>query len=142
MRASDFIKVLRKIIREEVREVVREEIKALKPMITENSTQLTNKRITTTQQRPKRQHVKDGSLSTMLRETAESMRSNPATDYDDWPSMGGLMTSEQVNPSMGHQPTNNHFQESHNDLPASMPVKNYANILKAAEQISQDKYRG
>lgn len=142
MKGSEFIKILRKVIREEVREVVREEIKALKPMLIENKARPTSKQSSQLQQRPKarQQYTIDGAFSSILKETAESMYNNPVSDTEDWPNIGGLMTSEQVTPTMNYSvPSNN--KQSHSTEPTGL-MRDYSAILKSADAISQNNYRG
>jgi len=147
MKGSEFIKLLRKVIREEVRDVVREELKSIKPMIIENKTRPTIKQVAPQQkmqQKPqqKPQYTIDGAFSRILKETADSMNSNHATEMEDWPDMnGGLMTSEQLTPAMNYSAPSNNMQ-SHSSDPTAGLMRDYSAVLKSADAISQNTYRG
>ena len=130
MKASDFVKILRKVIREEVRTVVQEELKAFKPVITE----VKSKPI---QQQPKPQPKRttplvtfDGALADILNETAQSMAASPAEE--EWPDMnGGLMTSEHAQHS---RPQARH---DFSGDPTAAYMKDYSSVMKAADNIAQ-----
>lgn len=143
MKGSEFIKLLRKVIREEVRDVVREELKSIKPMIIENKTRPTIKQVPSQQKMQQKPHYTiDGAFSRILKETADSMNSNHATEMEDWPDMnGGLMTSEQVTPAMNYSAPSNNMQ-SHSSDPTAGLMRDYSAVLKSADAISQNTYRG
>ena len=58
MKGSEFINLMRKVIREEVRTVVREELKAIKPLLMEKQQPTVTKKPTTQIARPQSQQRK------------------------------------------------------------------------------------
>jgi hypothetical protein len=136
MKASQFVELLRKVIREEVRSVVKEELKAIKPIISE-----TKKSTPPSSQQPVKKRTTpivtmDGAIGDLLRETADSMHNNPWPDMNDGP-----LTSDQA-PSFGlanlvsEQP-----QPNFSNDPTTAFIKDYSSILKKAEQHAEN-YRG
>lgn len=148
MKAINFIKVLRKIIREEVKQVVREELKSVKPLISERHryTATPIKKVVkpdSIKQEPARRNYPlvtiDGALGDILNETANSMYNNQE-QYEEWPDMnGGPVTSEHV----GDMDMMNGFstpQQAYSNMsgdPANMFMKDYSKVLKSAEEKSQ-----
>ena len=152
MKVEAFVKVLRKIIREEVRQVVKEELKSIKPVLNERQTVTSAKKVapkTTTQKNVSRNYplvTIDSALNNILKETADSMRSRPSEEYEEWPDMNAnfgttadLAGFGQATPDFfddeapGYYPTSND--------PTAAFMKDYSNVLKSAEQKSQG-YRG
>jgi len=146
MKAIDFVKVLKKVIREEVRQVVKEELKALKPLINERQNVVPAKKVVK-QESVRRNYplvTIDGALGDILNETANSMYANNSNEYDEWPDMnGGPMTSEHAG-DMGMMDGFSDSRQTYTNMtgdPASMFMKDYSKVLKSAEEKSQN-YRG
>ena len=146
MKSIDFIKVLRKVIREEVRTVVKEELQAYKPLLKETTKQVTTKPIVQKAQ-PKPKQMPDlgikGPLADVLKETYASMQQVPASimegyeeaDTNEWPDMnGGTFTSEQA-PAM--PPTRTQPTQRFNPDPMAGLMKDYSAVMKAADQHAQ-----
>lgn len=142
MKGSEFINLMRKVIREEVRTVVREELKTIKPLLMEKQQPTVTKKPTpTTFARPQRTKPLvqfEGPLKSILEETARSMQFAPSEEEEEWPEMNmGMMTSEDVPASMGR--TNMRVAMSNDPTEAFM--KDYSKVLKTAEQIANNNYR-
>lgn len=145
MKASKFVEVLRKVIREEVRSVVKEELKALKPVIAETKKQVPIKK----QAPPKRTTplvTIDGVIGDLLRETATSLQNQNIED--EWPDMNGGPLSSQmfaadINEDGFAQPQQRDpgTYERMNGDPTSMFIKDYSKVMKAANDHAQN-YRG
>jgi hypothetical protein len=147
MKSIDFIKVLRKVIREEVRTVVKEELQAYKPLLKETTKQVTTKPIAQKAQ-PKVKPMPDlgvkGPLADVLKETYAAMQQTPTSimegyeDIDttnDWPDMnGGTFTSEHA-PAMA--PTRPQPTQRFNPDPMAGLMKDYSAVMKAADQHAQ-----
>ncbi len=152
MKAADFAKILKKIIKEEVRTVIRQELReALK----------TNKQpvreggpyegmsFTPASEEAKAAPVpKTGnvSLDGILAETANAVRNGQSAMIEDdaaYPNMASQFTADQAQ-GFGHM-MNQHDQSAHmepavnpND-PTSAFMKDYSQVLKTAEAISSRK---
>ena len=140
MKGSEFINLMRKVIREEVRTVVREELKAIKPLLMEKQQPTVTKKPITQIARPQRTQPLaqfEGPLKSILEETARSMQSAPSEE-DEWPEMNmGMMMSEDVPASMGH----NSMRAAISGDPTAAFMKDYSKVLKTAEQIANNNYR-
>ncbi len=139
MKGSEFISLIRKVIREEVRTVVREELKVIKPLLMEKQLTVTKKPMTPVARPQKTQSSIqfNGPLKSILEETARSMQSTPSEE-DEWPEMNmGMMTSEDVPATMGR--TN--MRAAMSNDPTAAFVKDYSHVLKTAEQIANNNYR-
>lgn len=152
MKSIEFIKILRKVIREEVRTVVKEELKAYKPTLVEASKPVTKKQTIPVQQsQPKIKPMPDlgikGPLADVLKETYASMQQAPSTimeghemyeqaEMQDWPEMnGGTFTAEQA-PAMPMRSQPTQTQRFNPDPMASL-MKDYSGVMKAADQHAQ-----
>ena len=139
MKGSEFINLLRKVIREEVRTVVKEELKALKPLLMEAEKQkqiVTKKAAITKPQRTQPLVQFDGPLKSILEETARSMQQG--SQEEEWPEMNmGMMTSEDAQGFAG----NSSMRAVMSGDPTSMFIKDYSQVLKTAEQIASNNYR-
>lgn len=152
MKASQFVDLLRKVIREEVRSVVKEELKSIKPLIAER------KAVTQPKPQPQRQRPQapartapivsfDGPLGDLLNETAQQMYSQPAEE--EWPDMnGGAFTAEDApmmglgsllddedgfaQPQAARTPTRNFSGD-----PTAAFMKDYSGVMRSA-----DEYQG
>lgn len=145
MKASDFIKILRKVVRDEVRTIVKEEIKALKPLLTESKPVIKAKPQQPIAQ-PKRSSplvALDGPLGEILRETAMSMQSTPEP-AEEWPEMNqGTYTSDMLGADINEdgfieQPRSNvgNYERMNGD-PTAAFMRDYSKVMKAADQHAQ-----
>jgi hypothetical protein len=138
MKAVDFAKLLKEIIRKEVRTVIRQELReALK----------TNKQpikdIQSTTHAPVTQQpihkTGNASLDGILMETANAMRSGQAAPLGDdgaYPDMAPQFTADQAQ-GFGH------MASQQTAMPPSGTdafVKDYSSIMKSAEAIHDKKY--
>jgi len=156
MKASEFINLMRKVIREEVRTVIREELKSLKPLLMEKSSpkrvgiadhisqparipQVKIKQAERTIQEPRF----TGPLADLLNETYESMIARPQEE-DEWPDMNnGPMDSQMFAGMEGSTMGLNSMLADESSLPASRGysdptnafVKDYSAIMKSADAI-------
>lgn len=155
MKGSEFITIMRKVIREEVRAVVKEELKAFKPVIVENKTVTrhqvpTAKEITHMPQLPKPSKKApvvtiDGMLGELLNETAQSMYNDPnwSADQQEWSDINnGPVTMNNMPGAMGTriQQTQMASQNFSGD-PTAVFMKDYSQVLKQANAIA-DGNRG
>lgn len=130
MKAIDFVKIIRKVIREEVRTVVKEELKAFKPTIVEAKKKPAP--IQAVQQPVRKTPLVsfDGALADILNETAQSMMSNP--EEESWPDMnGGPITSEYA------QTTRPQSSYNFSGDPTDQYVRDYSSVMKAADAKAQ-----
>jgi hypothetical protein len=147
MKGSEFITLLRKVIREEVRTVVKEELKAIKPLLAEARTVQKPKPTQPVTTKPLQKRTTpivsiDGALGDILRETAENMYRQPIQDDSEWPDMnGGVMTSQHLGlgddgfmerPSIVSSGMNAGV-----DIGSAPFMKDYSKVLKAADQHAQ-----
>lgn len=150
MKALEFAKLLRKLIREEVTTIVREELKAIKPLLMEKASNNVAKERVIPTQKPKQPQPKrtiptvsfDGPLADILNETAQSMYKTP--QEEEWPDMGGTYTSDQV-PAMGFSNENNIGSFDAGDaLPSygstAAFIKDYSAVMKAADNFKQGNH--
>jgi len=143
MKGSEFIQILRKVIREEVRTVVKEELKAFKPVIVENKSKVTKFEAP---QRPVVQAPRrtmptmptiNGALGDILNETAQSMYNNQ--EDEEWPDMnGGPVTMESMPAMMSMQPANVGRAEAMNGDPTAAFMKDYSGLMKSADELAQN----
>jgi hypothetical protein len=142
MKGSEFIQILRKVIREEVRTVVKEELKAFKPVIVESKNKVTKfeapQRAVVQAPKPKRiMPTINGALGDILNETAQSMYNNP--EEDEWPDMnGGPVTMENMPGMMGMQSANVGRAEAMNGDPTAAFMKDYSGLMKSADELAQN----
>ena len=148
MKAIDFAKILKEIIKKEVRTVIREELKeALKPnkqpLYKAKSQTPMMEKVTKDPSIPK---TGNAGLDAILNETAVSMRngqSAPIADSEDYPDMGSQFTADQAQ-GFGYM-TQQHSQEDTETMqlnpadPTSQFIKDYSTTLKAAEAINNGK---
>jgi len=156
MKASQFVELLRKVIREEVRTVVKEELKPLKSLLAERQSvgaapikkpsQPTQKFINNVRTAPPKPAF-SGPLSSILNETAASMFNTNDSETEEWPDMNnGILTADDAPMSMMSMFNDN------DDLPSSGPMdmsgdptrafmKDYSTVLSKANELSQN-YRG
>ena len=141
MKGSEFINLMRKVIREEVRAVVKDELGYIKTLIAESKTKQPEYKAP--QQRPaapvrRSQPIVqlDGVLGDILRETQESMLNESAgysAETEEWSHMGELMTSDHV-PSMAQMMAPPTMQSNRFDPdPTAAFVKDYSAVMKAAD---------
>lgn len=155
MKGSEFVTLMRKVIREEVRAIVKEELKAFKPVIVENKTVTKReapkvRETTYTQQLPKPAKKApvvtiDGVLGELLNETAQSMYNDPnwSAEHQEWPDMNdGPVTMNNMPGAMGmrmQQPQMTSADFSGD--PTAVFMKDYSQVLKQANAIA-DGNRG
>lgn len=146
MKGSEFVNLLRKVIREEVRSVVKEELKeALKPVILESKARVTQTQpaaTTQVKQKPVKRTIQnptfEGPMADLLAETYTSMMANPIDDQEEeWPDMNmGTMTSHMVQgqpmPMSQGGVANMNREVNMNSL-----MRDYSGVLKAAEAKAQ-----
>ena len=146
MKATEFVNLIRKVIREEVRVIVKEELKAFKPVIVESKSTTIQKGLPPLQtkiQMPARKTnipTFEGALASILNETAQSMMETPqAAEYDEWPEMGdGPVTMDNIPGAMGSSITR---QAAMSGDPTAAFMKDYSSTLKKAESIANQNYR-
>jgi hypothetical protein len=152
MKASDFVNLMRKVIREEVRAIVREELKTIKPLLKETkSTTMQPASIPQVKQKPIQKRTTpivsfDGPLGDLLNETATSMMNE--SYEEEWPDMnGGALTADHA--QMGVQSMSSLSALMDDDAPLpevsgySDPtrafMKDYSAVLKAADAHSMGR---
>ena len=154
MKASDFIKIMRKVVRDEVRTVIQEELRSIKPILNESATKTVRVKQAT---EPSLQSAKTkmpaikttftGPLKDILNQTAQSML-NESYEDDEWPDMNqGALTSEDAQvgiSSMSSLATmlndDAPLPQTHNTSdPTRAFMKDYSAVLKAAEQHAMGK---
>lgn len=146
MKGSEFINLMRKVIREEVRAVVKDEMSYMKTLIKEIKTQQPETRVPATQQKRQAPPIRrsqpivqlDGVLGDILNETANSML-NESVGYEEetaeWPSMGDMMTSDDV-PAMSHMIPGSQAAPQYSRFdsdPTAAFIKDYSGVMKAAD---------
>ena len=138
MKAVDFAKLLKEIIRKEVRTVIRQELReALKT----NKQPIRDVQSTTHAPVTQKPVPKTGnsSLDGILAETANAMRnghSAPIEDDGAYPDMASQFTADQAQ-GFGH------MASQQTAMPPSGTdafVKDYSSIMKSAEAIHNKKY--
>lgn len=144
MKATDFAKILRKIIKEEVRTVIRQELReALKTnkQPVRDIQSITHAPVT---QKP---IPKTGNMSLdgILAETANSVRNGTSTMIEDdaaYPDMASQFTADQAQ-GFGHMTSTQDIAQpspamNPND-PTTAFMKDYSQVLKTAEAINSKK---
>jgi hypothetical protein len=151
MKASEFIDLMRKAVREEVRSIIKEELKPLKLMVESKHTN-TPKPAAPTKQQPLQQTKKKiippqikgikGPLADILAETYMAMQQE--APYDDpeveWPNMDEMFTSKHVPPSFtAQQPIQqNQVRAAMTGDPTQAFMKDYSSLLKKADAIANN----
>ena len=153
MKASDFVNLMRKVIREEVRSIVREELKTIKPLLKETkSTTMQPASIPQVKQKPIQKRTTpivsfDGPLGDLLNETATSMM-NESYHEEEWPDMnGGALTADHAQMGVQSMASLSALMDDDAPLPEaggySDPtrafMKDYSAVLKAADQHSMGR---
>lgn len=153
MKASDFVNLMRKVIREEVRSIVREELKTIKPLLKETkSTTMQPASIPQVKQKPIQKRTTpivsfDGPLGDLLNETAASMM-NESYQEEEWPDMnGGALTADHAQMGVQSMASLSALMDDDAPLPEaggySDPtrafMKDYSAVLKAADQHSMGR---
>jgi len=147
MKAVDFAKLLKEIIRKEVRTVIRQELqealKTNKRPLKKKGTTRTHTDIHSTTHAPVTQQpihkTGNSSLDGILMETANAMRSGnsaPIGDDGAYPDMAPQFTADQAQ-GFGH------MASQQTAVPPSGTdafVKDYSSIMKSAEAIHDKKY--
>lgn len=153
MKASDFVNLMRKVIREEVRSIVREELRTIKPLLKETkSTTMQPASIPQVKQKPIQKRTTpivsfDGPLGDLLNETATSMM-NESYQEEEWPDMnGGALTADHAQMGVQSMASLSALMDDDAPLPEaggySDPtrafMKDYSAVLKAADQHSMGR---
>ena len=153
MKASDFVNLMRKVIREEVRSIVREELKTIKPLLKETkSTTMQPASIPQVKQKPIQKRTTpivsfDGPLGDLLNETATSMM-NESYQEEEWPDLnGGALTADHAQMGVQSMASLSALMDDDAPLPEaggySDPtrafMKDYSAVLKAADQHSMGR---
>ena len=135
MKAAQFIKILRQVVREEVRTVVKEELKTLKPLISEVK-QPTPRKQTQPAKAPRIPTVSlEGPLGDILRETAESFYHQP--QQEEWSELGGgTFTSETIEDTQAYH-NEAPLMGSMSGDPTAMFVKDYSKVMRAADNYQK-----
>jgi len=160
MKASDFVNLMRKVIREEVRSIVREELKTIKPLLKETAQQGLNASLrqglpakTPKVAAPTRKPaitppIFEGPLAGLLNETYESMLNEGIQEEEEWPDMnGGALTADHAQMGIQSMSSLSAMMDDDSPLPEmggySDPtrafMKDYSAVLKAADQHSMGK---
>jgi hypothetical protein len=153
MKAVDFAKILKEVIKKEVRTVIREELKSALGQIPQpsraprsaNEMFLSNPKPKPTA--PIKPMVKTGNigLDSILAETANAIRSGQVSiiEEDSYPDMGGMFTADQA---QGFGYMNQGYDSDIPAMPAVNPndptsvfIKDYSQVLKKAEEIHNKK---
>tara|TARA_R110000803_G_scaffold74905_2_gene139181 strand:- start:1061 stop:1510 length:450 start_codon:yes stop_codon:yes gene_type:complete len=148
MNPKDFIKILKRVIKDEVRAVIKEELKVLKPSINEYSgkTAKTSKDVLRHRPIPKTGQI---GIQGILQETANEIRNgtSPTIEMDptdEWPDINpsGVLQAEDA---QGFA-TMNSMQEVQEEAPYQLTgtgtdqfVKDYSNTLAKSLEITSGK---
>ena len=150
MKATEFVDLMRKVIREEVRAIVKEELKPLKLMVESKNLNTPQKSVITKQaaQPIKKKvvppHIKGikGPLADILAETYMAMQQEaPYEDPEaEWPNMDEMFTSKHVPPSFGTQQpvSHNEVRAAITGDPTQALMKDYSSLLKKADAIANN----
>lgn len=152
MKASDFVKILRKVIKEEVRAVVKEELNSFKPVMTEIISKQVKKQAKFAEHAPVMVENKPTVKRTQPIVSMDDFSSllNEGIDEDEWPDMnGGPMTSDffSADSDFGingfSQQQVQQVQQVHR-APSSTTtgfkdplLRDYSSVLKAADEHAQ-----
>jgi hypothetical protein len=141
MKASDFVKVLRKVMREEMRTVLKEELSAMKPLISEAVATQLKKRAKLAEHKPVVANPPQPVRKTQPIVSMDDFDNmlNEGID-DEWPDMnGGPMTSDFFASDSefgmnGFAPQQLHTNQPVQNFGSSDPLlKDYSKLLKAAD---------
>ncbi len=158
MKGTEFINLMRKVIREEVRAVVKEELKSFKPVIVESKQQSVTKL-----EAPKRKAVQPeplikrqtpvfkGPLADILQETYTAMQNEPPVEDPEaaWPDMnGGVVTMDNMPGGMGMSMAammdddfGSKLNPPSSNTPTNTPplIRDYSALLRKADDIANNK---
>lgn len=144
MKGSEFIKLLRKVIREEVKTVVKEELNAIKPILME----VINSQAKSTKRKPAQPIKRTQPIVTM--DSIDGMLNEGVFDTNEWPDInGGPMTSDLfagdsdfgINGFAPQQLQQIQQVQPRGSNMSDPLLKDYSQVLKAADQRAQS-YRG
>lgn len=155
MKAVDFAKILKEIIKKEMRTVIREELKSALGNISQaprpsRAPQNANEMFLSNPKpiinKPMKPMIKTGNitLDNILAETANSIRQGQSSMIPDeeYADMGSMYTSDQAQGfgygSIDQDETDTVMPYNPND-PTSAFIKDYSHILKKAEEIHNKK---
>lgn len=144
MKAKEFISVLRTLIREEVRAAVRQE---LNEMLTEGkktaTTQIKSTAVSKKPLQPTKKYTGNPVLDQVLNETrlTSDFRQSADVGYDDFGSFTSNNIPSQTMPtSIMDMEINDDYESPLPEMSPSLPfMKDYTQLMKKADQISQQK---
>jgi hypothetical protein len=142
MKSTDFIKILKEVIKREVRSVIREELTtALKPSVTESKHKPTTKKLQ--QSSPTHSSINDiisntaienSPIKDILKETAMSMQSGASQgilEEEGWQDMGGMMTADQAQ-GFGHMTQQSNLSQQVAPSSTDAFIKDYSQVLQSS----------
>ena len=137
MKSTDFIKILREVVKKEVRSVIREELQsALKPSsVIESYTREAAKPQRSFKDITNNTAIANSPIRDILEETAMSMRSGTSEgvpEDEGWQDMTGMMTADQAQ-GFGYMAQHNNAQHTNPGIAPSSTdafVKDYSQVLK------------
>lgn len=150
MKASEFVNLMRKVIREEVRTIIKEELKDLRKPIVRESVKATTQTQPAAIPQVKQKTIKraiqpptfKGPLAELLNETYEGMLQQPHEE-DEWPDMNGgqPMTSQMFAGMEAGDASLSSMMNDDSPLPVSSGygdptsafIKDYSAVMKAAD---------
>jgi hypothetical protein len=154
MKASQFVDLLRKVVREEVKSVVKEELKSFKRTLVNEGIEPTKTNPIIKKSRPQPPANRkpmvsfNGPLADILNETARSMQHNVVEE--EWPEMNGRSYQAEDAPLVGMQSmmsmmdTDSDYsltpsrQAAMSGDPTAAFVKDYSKLLQKADAIAQN----
>lgn len=151
MKATEFINLMRKAIREEVRSIIKEELKPIKLMVESKYVSTVKEEVPRKQtlmapskKKTTMPQIKgiNGPLADILAETYMAMQQEePYNDPEaEWPNMDEMFTSNHVPPSFtSQQPiSQNQVRAAMTGDPTQAFMKDYSSILKKADAIANN----
>ena len=155
MKASEFVNLMRKVIRDEVRTIVREELKTIKPLLKETAQQGLNTsfkqglpaktpKVAAPTRKPSiKPPTFEGPLASLLNETYESMLNEGHQEEEEWPDMnGGALTADHAQVGVQSMSSLSAMMDDDAPLPDASGygdptrafMKDYSAVLKAADR--------
>lgn len=143
MKAVEFAKLMRKVIREEVRAAVKDELKEIKSILAESKQPKTFKnelvqKKTIKPSKPAPEHIQkmQGPLADILQETYQSMLHEEPIDDPEaaWPDMNNTLTSEMapaMRPGLFQSPSPTSYGDGTEAF-----MKDYSSLMKKADAIA------
>ena len=148
MKGTEFVKLLRKVIREEVRSVVQEELKSLKPIIAEAAKQ---SKVTKYEAAKPTTHTPKRTQPIVTMDGLDNMLNEGTFDTEEWPDMNGgpydssMFASDSEFGINGFAPQQlQQMQPRSTNIGMGMNdplLRDYSQVMKAADLHAQG-YRG